>query len=165
MWDDAWPSQSIQNTERSLDNLVQLVESQSPVDEEVNKQLAKLLVVRLTGYLEQVVDECTKSFLTSKASPESAAFGASWLRQGRNPTPGALIAYVQRFGNLHWQSSFNQLIEENDEEIQRELAYLVDRRNKIAHGESESVTVRKALELVDPVKTVARWFIFTLDPR
>ena len=165
MWDEAWPSLPIQNLEKSLDSLVLLVRDHDPSDDEIMAQLARFLVVRISGYLEQVIEECCKAYLKSKSSPEAASFGESWLGRGRNPRPGALREFVKKFDNQNWIDDLEALLNENDEDIHRQLAFLVASRNKIAHGESESVTVRKALDLVDPAKRTAEWFISTLDPR
>lgn len=45
------------------------------------------------------------------------------------------------------------------------MSWLIDRRNKIAHGESVNIGARKALDLVDDTRIVCDWFIRNLDPR
>lgn len=71
---------------------------------------------------------------------------------------------VQRFDN-HWAKDFEALLDKEDEFLRRELSYLVDRRNKIAHGLSEGVGVRKALDLVPVGQEIGNWFIVTFDPQ
>ena len=164
MWREAWPSQSIQNLNRSLDGLVLLVKNHGLKDDEVKAQLARFLVVRTAGYLEQVISESCRAYLISKSNRYSASFGISWLERSRNPSPDTLKKLVAKFNNSDWNDSLEQLLNNDDKYIHSELCFLIDRRNKIAHGESENVTVSKALDLVEPAINVAKWFISTFDP-
>ena len=165
MWTEAWPSLALTNLEHSLDALVELVcDPPEPLDDRVSAALARFLVVRTCGYLEQVVDQCCTSYIRSKSDPRSAAFGASWFGRGNNPTPSRLVELVRRFDPA-WADDLQELFNNDDELLHREISFLVDRRNKIAHGLSEGIGVRKSLDLVDPTKSVCGWFINTLDPR
>ena len=163
MWNQAWPSLEISNLKRSLFELKSIVELQDPSDP-ASAELARFLVVRTCGYLEQCVEICWISYLKSRADPRSASFGASWLGRGSNPSPGALVTVVRRF-DPQWAEYLDQLMNEDDEYLKRETAFLVDRRNKISHGRSENVGKRKSLDLVANAITVADWFIERFDPR
>jgi len=165
LWTEAWPSRALTNLEYSLDSLVELVcEPPEPLDDRVSAALARFLVVRTCGYLEQVVDECCTSYIRSKSDPPSGAFGASWFGRGNNPTPKRLLDLVRRF-DTGWAYDLNDLLSKDDELLHREISFLVDRRNKIAHGLSEGIGVRKSLDLVDPTKIICKWFIRSFDPR
>ena len=48
---------------------------------------------------------------------------------------------------------------EDDRQLWDDIAFLVDRRNRIAHGLSEGITVRKAIHLAEKSQDVAEWFI------
>jgi hypothetical protein len=165
MWTEAWPSRALTNLERSLNELRAAVDRPDrswSVD--VTGHLTRFLVVRSCGYLEQVVDECCRAYLKSKAAPGAAAFGSSWLGGGRNPTPGMLESLVARFG-LGLEAELHELFASDDEYLKREIGLLVDRRNKIAHGLNENIGSRKALDLVNAATTTADWFLLRLDPR
>jgi len=165
MWNEAWPSRTLQNWERSLRDLEIVVrQPDRSWSEELTGHLARFLVVRACGYLEQVVDECCRSYLKSKASPSAASFGSSWLGGGRNPTPDKLEALVKRFGS-GLNEELTDLFDNNDHYLRGEIAFLVDRRNKIAHGHNENIGSRRALDLVTAATTLADWFILRLDPR
>lgn len=56
------------------------------------------------------------------------------------------------------------MLAEQDELLHRELSFLLDRRNKIAHGHSEGITVRKALDLKRVAVQIADWFILRFNP-
>lgn len=165
MWSSAWPSLEITNLKNSLKELEKLVgDTSASRGDDVDAALARFLVVRTCGYLEQVVEICCRSYLKSKAHPRCSSFGASWLGRGRSPSPESLINLVQKFDGS-WAKELELLMREDDEKLKRELDFLVDRRNKIAHGVSEGITIRKSLSLVEPATAVAGWFIKTLDPK
>lgn len=165
MWTSAWPSLELANLKTSLEALEKLVkESNSGRGDDVDAALARFLVVRTCGYIEQVVEVCCISYLKSKSDLRSSSYGASWLGRGRNPSKDALVNLVRRFDGA-WADELAQMLVSDDEKLGREIDFLVDRRNKIAHGLSEGIGVRKALDLVEPALTVAEWFILKMDPR
>lgn len=63
-----------------------------------------------------------------------------------------------------WADELNDLLNDNDEYLKRELEFLVDRRNKIAHGLSEGITVRKAIILFDAAQDISDWFVAQFRP-
>jgi hypothetical protein len=81
-----------------------------------------------------------------------------------NPSPERLIELVRRFDGS-WSTELQERLELEDQRIARELKFLVDRRNKIAHGLSEGLGARKALDLAKIAREVADWFVLRLDPR
>ena len=102
--------------------------------------------------------------MSSKSSPRVARYGVSWLGRGANPGPGNLVSLVQRFDPV-FAEELSEFFGHDDELLKRDVAFLVDARNKIAHGRSESVRARRALDLSTSVHHVAEWFIQTFDPR
>jgi hypothetical protein len=165
LWTGAWPSRDITNLQRALKELKQLTEHPSgDQPDEVSRALARFLVVRTCGFLEQVIEECCRALILSKASPQVAAFGASWFGRGFNPTPDRIVSLVKRFDSM-WATELEEKLEADDELLSRELSFLVDRRNKIAHGLSEGLGARKALDLVAAAEELADWFIARFDPQ
>lgn len=165
MWSGAWPSLAISNFDTALTGAEILVVSPpSGQPDEVTRALTRYLVVRTCGFLETVVDECCIAFIGSKSSPAVAAYGASWLGRGANPTPGRLVGLVGRFDGA-WATELQSLFDADDERLKREVAFLVDRRNKIAHGQGEGISGRRALDLAASAREVTDWFIRRLDPR
>ena len=133
-------------------------------DEEAVAALARFLVVRSCGYVEQVSEECCRAYVTAKSDPRTTAFAASWLGKGRGPHPDKLIELVGKFDG-DWAVELAAKFDADDQELRREIAFLVNRRNRIAHGLNEGLGVRKALDLCMYAKQVADWFILRLDPR
>lgn len=165
MHDGAWPSLEIHNLERSLAGLHDLVEAHArTADDDVVQELSRFLVVRSCGFLEQVTEQCCRAYLGSKSDPRSAGFGGSWLGRGRNPSPSQLVELVRRF-DAQWGAELEDELNADDERLRREIGFLVDRRNKIAHGLSEGIGAGKAMELALVAMEVTDWFIRRLDPR
>ena len=161
----SWPSLQIQRLESSLLALRGLVDVNARSgDDDVVRELSRFLVVRSCGFLEQVAEECCRAYLGSKSDRRSADFGASWLGRGRNPSSSNLVALVGRFDQT-WSLELDAMMKDDDERLHRELSFLVDRRNKIAHGLSEGIGARKAMDLADIVREVTDWFQRRLDPR
>lgn len=165
MWSTSWPSIQMVNLRRELDRAEGLVRNPPrDQDDEVTRALTRFLTVRMCGYLEAVVDECVKSFIESKASPRVVSFATSSLNRGRNPSPSALLETVRKFDS-NWADDLECFLNEQDELLKRELSFLVNKRNRIAHGQPDSVTSSKALDLLVQVKRLSQWFIERFDPR
>ncbi|MGL5824656.1 MAG: hypothetical protein ACRCYU_07445 [Nocardioides sp.] len=63
-----------------------------------------------------------------------------------------------------WAAALDSFLDEADGWRRRELSYLVDRRNKISHGQSETVGRRKALDLTAMALEVSDWLANCLNP-
>ena len=87
----------------------------------------------------------------------------SWLDRSRNPSPDNLLELVGRF-DLQLRSDLDSLFEDDDQRLRREVALLVDRRNKIAHGLNEGITASKAISLKADAEKVSDWFIMNMRP-
>jgi hypothetical protein len=125
--------------------------------------LARLLVVRSCGYLEQVVDEVSRELMQERSGGVVRSFSQSWLPSHKNPGPDRLAQWVSRFDTT-WSVELAELFDGDDERLRRELAFLVDRRNRIAHGLNEGIGVRKALDLRYVAVEIADWFIRRFNP-
>ena len=131
---------------------------------EAGRALSRFLVIRACGFLEQILEECSRAYFLSKSERRVYSFGVSWLGRGMNPSPERLISFVNRLDPA-WASELREMLDADDQHLSRELSLLVDRRNKIAHGLSEGIGARKALDLVSAVTETASWFILRFDPR
>lgn len=161
----AWPTIKVVRWQKSLDGLVRLVDEQArnQADDQVIKELSRFLVVRSCGLVEQVSEECCKEYLIKKSDIRSSSFAHSWFGRGANPSPGNLVSLVSKF-DPEWGKDLQQFLDDDDELLKRQLDFLVTRRNKIAHGESEGVGVRKALDLSETAFKLTDWFIVTFNP-
>ena len=165
MWTGAWPSVHIFELSRSLESVAALVRSpQRDQSDEVRTALARFLVIRACGYLEQTTEESCKAFVASKSIPTVASYGASWLGRGASPKPEHLVTLVKQF-DTSWSEELEAFLRNDDDLLWREVSFLVDRRNKMAHGASEGTGARKALDLTEHASRVAEWFLVKFDPR
>jgi hypothetical protein len=161
----AWPSLRITNLDRALRRVAALVEHPAPDEpDEVTQALARFLIIRTCGHLERTVQECCIAYVQNKASGRVMQFSQSWLKRLDNPAPDRLLELVGRFdGPL--ENDLCTLFNRNDGELRREISLLIDKRNAIAHGESEGIGSRKALNLLNYSRSLTDWFILNFDPR
>jgi hypothetical protein len=160
-----WPPTGVLNLQQSLDELAEIVTEASrdgDADREV-AWLAKLLVVRSCGYLEQVMLQVGLALTEAKSGGPVRSFALSWFPTYRNPSPEQLVNWAGRF-DPEWSIELREILDAEDEEIARKLSLLVDRRNRIAHGLNEGIGVRKALDLKEAATTVADWFVLRFNP-
>lgn len=164
-WNSAWPSLELQQSRRRLEELKTMVDSlPSEHYDHFGPELARFLTVRAAGYLEDAFETCISCFAEAHSHPAVANYIKDGLFRGRNPRPDALLDRISKL-DPEWESSLRNLLQENDSYLSRELSYLVDRRNKIAHGKSESVTIRKSLTLVEVSTEIADHIVNLMDPR
>jgi RiboL-PSP-HEPN len=161
-----WPPRETTSIRQTLDELSDLLDQQlrepgSP--ESVTNWLARLLVIRSCGYLEQVAAQVSQGFIIGRSGGQVRTFAQSWIPGGRNPWPENLLEWVGRF-NANLGNDLRDLLDDDDQRLRREVAFLVDRRNKIAHGLNEGITPRKAQDLKEVACQVADWFILRFNP-
>jgi len=160
-----WPPLPVATLKTNLNSLADLVD-RPPAhidDPEIQSWLCRILVVRSCGYLEQVTLEVCRSYIAQKSGGLVRTFAQSWLERSRNPTPVNLEELVGRFDALICDE-FKVMLDADDGRLRREVGFLVDRRNKIAHGISESVNRSKALQLKSIACELADWFILRFNP-
>jgi hypothetical protein len=162
---DRWPPWPVTSLKSNLDTLAGIIDPTmgNAISPEIQPWLCRLLVVRSSGYLEQVAVEVCRSYVYEKSGGLVRAFAHSWLERSKNPTPDNLIALVGRFDSKVCEE-FIGILEDDDQRLRREIGFLVDRRNKIAHGLSESVNRSKALQLKSDACELADWFILRFNP-
>jgi hypothetical protein len=164
---ERWPPWEVESLQRQLADLVatikRLDDSKDEGVHEIQAWLARLLVVRACGYLEQVVFEVFRHYVDGRSGGLVRVFARGWLERTRNPGPDALEEWVARF-DASLRDELVLLLDEDDQYLRRELAFLVDRRNRIAHGLNEGIGSRKALLLVDVARRIADWFVLRFNP-
>ena len=163
-WEGAWPTHVLTESRRRLHDLVReintLADSTNP---EIDQAMSRFLVVRSCGHLEFTFEEALCSFAEARSNPQVADFVRSTFFRGSNPTPRRLVETLERMDKAG-ADGLRELLDDDDQRLNRELSFLVDRRNKIAHGQSENVRRRKALDLADVSLEVSDWVVAALDP-
>ena len=157
----AWPPIQVSRLREALEELTSKVTSMRDV--ETLPWLTRMLVVRSSGYIEQTSREVFYEYMGTRSGGFVRAFGQSWLAKSRNPTPENLLEMVGRF-DYNLRSELEELLEHDDQRLRRELSYLVDRRNHIAHGLSEGINRDKALSLKDVALELSDWLVLKFNP-
>lgn len=159
-----WPPRDLVDLRRQLSELENFVSSSSKgLSPEVTSWLCRFLVVRSCGYLEQVVLTVLQAYVDAKSGGYVRSFAQSSLRHIRNPSPTELSKLIARFDRTLCDE-FEVFLEAQDQRLKRQLEFLVDRRNRIAHGESEGVNRDTAVRLKQAAEEVADWFMLKLNP-
>jgi hypothetical protein len=160
-----WPPWEVTTLQNNLDVLSDLVEN--PSDQVLNSDaypwLCRLLVVRSCGYLEQVVVEVCRAYVRERSGGTVRMFAHSWLDRTGNPTPDRLGDLVGRFDST-MREDLLAFLADQDERLSRAVYFMVDRRNRIAHGLNEGISRTKALELKLVACEVADWFVLRFNP-
>ena len=150
----------------SLSELEALGKEHKHVEPEMDRArnwLARLLVVRSCGYLEQTVAEVARAYVDGRSGGLVRSFARTWLERSRNPTPETLEQLVGRF-DAALSEDLSSVLDANDQLLRRELAFLVNARNRIAHGLNEGVGPQKAVSLMAVASGTADWFILRFNP-
>lgn len=130
---------------------------------EVHQSLCRFLVVRSCGYLETSTVEICRAYVHAKSGGPVRSFAHSWLERSGNPNPKYLVQLIGRFDSA-MANEFEQFIADDDGRIKRDIDFLVSRRNRIAHGESEGINRTRAIQLKEISCEVADWFILRFNP-
>lgn len=89
---------------------------------------------------------------------------AAGLRSGLGVTPKQLQDFLGSF-DLAWGEELASYLAEDDGARANDLGALVAARKKIAHGDGEQVTTRKALQWSSTADDVSGWLVRRFDPR
>jgi hypothetical protein len=157
----SWPPFQVARLRGALDELAETV--QESRDPEILAWLTRMLVVRSSGYIEQTANEVFRGYIGARSGGLVRTFGHSWLERSRNPSPDNLLDMIGRFDHA-LRLEFEEMLEDDDQRLRRELAFLVDRRNHIAHGLSEGINREKALSLKEVALEVSEWLVLRFNP-
>lgn len=159
-----WPPRELIQIRRGLDELVATTrDDNGELEPEVRAFLARLLVVRSAGYIEQGTSICARGHVQERSGGHVRSFALSWLERSKNPSPANLLELVGRFDQRLADQLEAEFAKDQDR-WSRELSFLVDRRNKIAHGLNEGIGPSRALELAAVSGEIVDWFILRMNP-
>jgi HEPN superfamily RiboL-PSP-like protein len=164
---ERWPPLRALQLRQALDDVSRLVahpEYDLDRNLEAHQALCRFLVIRSCGYLETSTIEICRAYVQAKSGGPVQSFANSRLvRSGANPSIAYLVKFIGRF-ILSLANEFEQFAAEDDGRIQRDVDFLVSRRNRIAHGESEGINRTRAIQLKEVSCEVADWFILRFNP-
>lgn len=159
-----WPPASIRqrlNSHQELEDLVRKLDIDT--SDSVERALIRYLVVRSAGLVEAVRDDATDLHCQRVGAPRLHRRVASGLRSGQGVAPKQLVDYMATF-DLNWRDELEQFLGEDDGRRSNDLGALVSSRKKIAHGDGDQVTSRKALQWSQTASEVAKWLVKRFDP-
>ncbi len=160
----SWPPKELILIRRSLGELITRTrDDDRSLEPEVTALLARLLVVRSAGYVEQGAVICAKGHFQERSGGYVRSFAHSWLQRGKNPSPTNLLEFVGRFDQL-LADELKAEFAKDQGRLNSELSSLVSLRNKIAHGLNESIGQTRAVQLAEVSEEVVDWFILRLNP-
>lgn len=143
-----WPSGSIVDSREALIELRTCVDNLHTDDDAIERYLSRMLVIRSCGHLEFTLEQGILDSIRPNVAPHIENHIKTGLFKGRNPNPKRIEELLGSF-HTSWREEISDLLSSGDELLKRELAFLVDKRNKIAHGQSEGIGRRKSLDLCD----------------
>lgn len=159
-----WPPASIR--QRQIDHLaLEQVVRQLPqtTPDLVERSLVRYLVVRSAGLLESVRDDAASLYCQRVGPARLHRRVASGLGGGLGVHPRQLLDFIGSFDGT-WRDGLQLLLEEEDGRRSNDLGALVNARKKIAHGDGDQVTARKALQWSATATELAKWLIKCFDP-
>lgn len=125
--------------------------------------LVQLLVIKSAGYMEQTVLLSARSHISARGIGSVRNYGLARVENYFGPKPDQLETFVGRFSS-EWATELRELLDEDDEELRREVRALLSARDQIAHGKSHSVGSVKALGFCSAAEKVSAWFQLRLNP-
>jgi len=161
-WPGAWPSFELAESRRSLVALRKATTAEG-IDDTHRAYLAKLLAVRAAGHIEFTLDTCISQYAQAKAHERISDYVRAHLFLGRGVTPRKIVEKIRWF-DAGIATDLEKLLKTDDEYLNRELKFLVDKRNKIAHGQSDGVGAAKADALADVSLKLGDWLVAQINP-
>jgi len=158
---EVWPPRQIARLQSQLNELAHLASTTS--DDDARPFLARLLVIRSSGYLEQTAFEVFRYYISACSGGQVKSFAHTWVEKTRNPSAHNLEEMVGRF-DAEWREQFGAFLDDQDERLRRELAFLINTRNQIAHGLNEGIGLQKALQLKGVAIEIANWIVAQFRP-
>lgn len=158
-----WPSRSIADSKDALIELRNCVDNLDTDDDTIERYLSRMLVVRSCGHLEFTLEQGILDSIGSSVPPHIENHIKSGLFKGRNPNPTRIQELLGSF-HASWKQEISDFLDLDDELLKRELSFLVDKRNSIAHGQSEGIGRRKSLDLCKYALQVADRILEIIQP-
>lgn len=157
-----WPSTPVISSRRNLESLRDKLSSLEMEDTAV-PELSRFLTVRSCGHIEFCLEQAILDSFEPRMETAVMNFLRSSFFKGRNPKPDRIEKLLSSF-STEWGEQISQFFAKDDEFYRRELEFLVDRRNKIAHGQSEGIGRAKAIQLCTCSLEITSELIRILQP-
>lgn len=137
-----------------------LTRAKACTDLETQSDLAKLLVVQISGYVEKSLRELLLNLCRRHVSGPVLNYAAAQLDWTRNPSDEAIEALLRQF-SVEWADRWTARLRPEEKAA---LNSVVGLRNSIAHGDDPSVSLGRVIGYLLLIDDVMEWLISTIDP-
>lgn len=146
---------------RQLDSAIKRA-SLPNLPDEVRADLAKLLCIRTSGFVERSFAELASRLADRRADPKIATFVESKVGRTTNLSSKKLVSALREFDSS-WADNMGAFLE-SDDEAKTALDSVVGKRHRIAHGHNDGVSVTSVSAWFRAVDRVVVHLESLLDP-
>lgn len=143
-------SYAVSAYQRRLEDTFRRVSQIPSTEMEVLADFARYLSVLLSGFIEVAVTELAAEYCRNRSVPEVARYAGRQLQRPQNLNSQRLMELVEAF-DKGWRDELEQFLEGERKEA---IDAVVNLRNRVAHGDSVTVTYRTVSEYFSAVKEV-----------
>ncbi|WP_028707695.1 HEPN domain-containing protein [Propionicicella superfundia] len=120
---------------REIDELVLLADAAEELA--VRGHLARLAVIRMSGFIESAVQHMANAYLEEHSSHRVLAFAQTQVGKQTNLNPTNLERLVGNF-DAQWRAELTDFLAQD--ERRQSLGNLIGARHKLAHGGSQAIS-------------------------
>jgi hypothetical protein len=143
-----------------LQQIIDRAEAVDVDDYELKSDLAMLLCIRISGYVEQSFKELATDFARRTSSGPIRSFVAAQFDWTRNPSSESLLEELRSF-DLTWATRFESFC---DQRRKDGLNSIVGLRNDIAHGRGTRPSLGRVLGYLEAVDEMVEELAEIFDP-
>lgn len=141
-------SHSIERLEKKLDDMFTMVNAVQDI--EAKARLAEYLCIRTSGLLESVVKQLVSEFMDGNSQQEANRYVKTKMQTVTNLKHAKLEKLLDSFSS-DWQNEYASGISDAEK---ASLNSIIDLRNSMAHGGTQSVSFVTVKSHYDNVKNV-----------
>ncbi|MCU0496992.1 MAG: HEPN domain-containing protein [Anaerolineae bacterium] len=146
---------NVRSHQNRLDNLFKKFEVfnqlKSPEAEEIKAHWSRYLCVLVSGFVEFALIEIYTDYAIRRSTSKVANYVSQQLEGFQNPKMQKVLTLAGSF-SAQWREEIEKA--SNFEQFKIALDYVIDKRNKIAHGELDNVTYGTLKNNYQTIKTL-----------
>lgn len=142
--------QEVRALRQRLDAAFERAKMLSSADFELQADFARYLCVLVSGYMETSVAELTMEYCRNRAQPNVSNYASRELSRLQNLKAERLLQVIGAF-SPEWRKEVESYIDGRRKDA---LNAVVDLRNKIAHGESVTLTYSRIREYDSAIQEI-----------
>jgi hypothetical protein len=147
--------QEVRALQQRLDASFERVKALTDGDHELLSDFAKYLCILVSGYFETALAELATEHCRVRSAPTVSSYSDRQLGRLQNVNPQRLRELLGSF-NPAWHDELDKFI---DGRRQDALGGVLNLRNKIAHGESVTITYSRIKEYYKSIQEIVDFLI------